>query len=229
MRKGTSRVWAIVTTVALALAGVVAVNIPAQRAEALSGKMFDPGLIIGDSVFYDFGSMTADQIQAFLDQQVPKCAIKPAVNSGDFTCLRYYRTDIPAMAADPGRCNAIDAQTNVLASTMISVISRACNINPRVMLVTLQKEQGLVTSTNPTWPDPKKPKDYRYKIATGFPAPTPVHAPPSVSSGRCTRPPVSSTGTATPRARSPTSRWVGTSQSTIRWPPFLVVEPRPFR
>ncbi|MEN9715664.1 MAG: hypothetical protein RJA35_1131 [Actinomycetota bacterium] len=177
MRKPTSRVWALITTVVLALSGVVGLSLPPQQAKALSGSMFDPGLIIGDSVFYDFGTMTDTDIQKFLDQQVPKCKLAPAAAVGDFTCLRYYRTDIPAMPAVAGRCNAIDAQSNVLASTMIMVIARACNINPRVILVTLQKEQGLVTSTNPFWPDSNgnpsttKPADYRYQIAMGFACP----------------------------------------------------------
>ena len=177
MFKPVSRVWAFITVVVLALSGVVGLNLPQQPAKALSGSMFDPGLIIGDSVFYDFGTMDAGDIQTFLDQQVPRCKLAPAAKVGDFTCLRYYRTDIPAMPAADGRCNAIDAQSNVLASKMIEIIARACNINPRVILVTLQKEQGLVTSTNPFWPDSSgnpstsKPADYRYQIAMGFACP----------------------------------------------------------
>jgi len=177
MKRPTTRVWAFITTVVLALSGVVGLTIQAPPAKALSGSMFDPGLIIGDSVFYDFGTMAGPEIQQFLDQQVPKCRLAPATNVGDFTCLRYYRTDIPAMPAADGRCAAIDAQSNVLASEMIAIIARACNINPRVILVTLQKEQGLVTSTNPFWPDSTgkqsttKPADYRYQIAMGFACP----------------------------------------------------------
>jgi LysM repeat protein len=177
MRIRSSRVWAFITTVVLALSSVVGLTIATTPAKALSGSMFDPGLIIGDSVFYDFGTMDAGDIQTFLDQQVPRCKLSPAASVGDFTCLRYYRTDIPAMAASPGRCNAIDATTDVRASKMIEIIARACNINPRVILVTLQKEQGLVTSTNPYWPDSSgnpsssKPADYRYQIAMGFNCP----------------------------------------------------------
>jgi len=177
MKIRSSRVWAFITTVVLALSSVVGLTIATPPAKALSGSMFDPGLIIGDSVFYDFGTMDAPEIQTFLDQQVPRCKLAPAVNVGDFTCLRYYRTDIPAMPASAGRCNAIDATTDVRASKMIEIIARACNINPRVILVTLQKEQGLVTSTNPYWPGTNgqpsttKPADYRYQIAMGFNCP----------------------------------------------------------
>ena len=99
MKIRSSRVWAFITTVVLALSSVVGLSITAPPAKALSGSMFDPGLIIGDSVFYDFGTMDAGDIQTFLDQQVPRCKLAPAANVGDFTCLRYYRTDIPAMPA----------------------------------------------------------------------------------------------------------------------------------
>jgi len=179
MTKPSTRVWAFITSLMLALSGVVGLTVASPPAKALSGSMFDPGLIIGDSVFYDFGTMGAGDIQDFLDQQVPKCRLAPAAKVGDFTCLRYYRTDIPAMPASDGRCAAIDATTDVRASKMIEIIARACNINPRVILVTLQKEQGLVTSTNPYWPDSKNPSqpsstrplDYRYQIAMGFNCP----------------------------------------------------------
>ena len=177
-----TRFWAFVTSVALALSGLVGLSITVQQqtpAKALSGSSFDPGLIIGDSVFYDFGATDAPSLQAFMDQQVPNCksTLPRNPSPGDFTCLRYYRTDIPAVAADPSRCDAIPATPNQTVAQMLVIIGRACNINPRVLLVTLQKEQGLVTSTNPYWPDSSggpsttKPADYRYQIAMGFNCP----------------------------------------------------------
>ena len=173
------RVWAIIVSAVLALSGVVGITAVSAPAQALSGSDFDPGLIIGDSVFYDFGATDANSLQTFMDQQVPHCKSTLPTNPapGDFTCLRYYRTDIPAMPASPGRCNAIDAASNQTVAQMLVIIGRACNINPRVLLVTLQKEQGLVTSTNPFWPDSSgnpsttKPQDYRYQIAMGFACP----------------------------------------------------------
>ena len=176
------RFWAFVTSVALALSGIVGLNVTVQQpqpAKALSGSSFDPGLIIGDSVFYDFGATDAPSLQAFMDQQVPNCKSGLPRNPapGDYTCLRYYRTDIPAMAADANRCDAIAATPNQTVAQMLVIIGRACNINPRVLLVTLQKEQGLVTSTNPYWPDASggpsttRPQDYRYQIAMGFNCP----------------------------------------------------------
>lgn len=42
-------------------------------ASALSGKDFNPGRIIDDSIFYNSNSMTVDQIQNFLNSKVPLC------------------------------------------------------------------------------------------------------------------------------------------------------------
>src|SRR5690606_404956 len=49
------------------------------------------------------------------------------------------------------------------AGTIISKVSRACNVSEKVLLVILQKEQGLVTHT---WPS-----DWRYDIAMGYACP----------------------------------------------------------
>ncbi|MFM5904821.1 MAG: LysM peptidoglycan-binding domain-containing protein [Micrococcales bacterium] len=159
------RLWAIVVSAALALTGVIGVQSPGDKALALDGSRFDPGLIISDSVFYDFGSMTVEQIQRFLDSKVSNCKLSPTAS---FTCLRHLKVNIQAMPAVDGRCEAIEAAESVSAAQMIYTVARACNINPRVLLVTLQKEQGLVTSTNPVWPDSSKPLDYRYRIAMGY-------------------------------------------------------------
>lgn len=165
MRSTPKRLWAIVVAAALALTGVIGLQTSNDKALALDGSRFDPGLIISDSVFYDFGSMTVEQIQRFLDSKVGNCKL-PATAS--FTCLRHLKVGISAMPAVEGRCDAIEAAESVSAAQMIYTVARACNINPRVLLVTLQKEQGLVTSTNPVWPNPDKPLDYRYRIAMGY-------------------------------------------------------------
>ena len=65
---------ATAVTLLLVAIGFVALG-PSQAANAeLSGKMFDPGLIISDSVFFDFGTMTVADIQRFLDTKVPICS-----------------------------------------------------------------------------------------------------------------------------------------------------------
>jgi len=137
---------------------------PTQQAEAAPpGSAFDPGYIVSDSVFYDFGSMTVEEIQAFLDSKVSDCrATDPAID-----CLKNIKVDIPETPAtgpnDVGPCSAIPAMPQASAAQIIYSVANACGINPKVLIVTLQKEQGLVTSTKPT--------DYMYRAAMGFGCP----------------------------------------------------------
>lgn len=59
------------------LALVAAVFAPASSADAADAKNFDPGYIISDSEFYDWDSMTAPQVQSFLEGVNPNCVAGP--------------------------------------------------------------------------------------------------------------------------------------------------------
>ncbi len=150
-----TRFTAIAVIALLAVFGLTKVN----EAKALSGKSFDPGLIISDSVFFDFGTMSVDDIQRFLESQVPECKSGPT----GMPCLRNYKTDTPEKLADIGKCAYMPAQKQISAAQIIYNIARACGINPRVLLVTLQKEQGLVQATIPS--------PYMYRAAMGYGCP----------------------------------------------------------
>lgn len=143
--------------------GFVGLSAPQPAEAAPPGSAFDPGLIISDSVFFDFGSMTVEEIQAFLDSMVETCrAEDPAID-----CLKNIRIDIPETPAttpeEVGPCAAIPAKPQATAAEVIHAVANACGINPKVIITTLQKEQGLVTSTKPT--------DYMYRAAMGFGCP----------------------------------------------------------
>jgi len=153
--KRLTKFW--VATVALLLTSLSLTAI--TSATALDGSKFDPGLIISDSVFFDFGTMTVEEIQRFLESQVPVCKS----GSTGMPCLKNYKADTPAKVADPGKCAAMPAKTNISGAQIIYDIARACGINPRVLLVTLQKEQGLVQSSIPS--------AYMYKAAMGYGCP----------------------------------------------------------
>jgi len=58
--------------VAVALVALPVTQAPKVEA-APPGSAFDPGLIISDSVFFDFGSMTLKQVQDFLNSRVADC------------------------------------------------------------------------------------------------------------------------------------------------------------
>ena len=153
IRNRFSRLVAILTSTLLVAAGFIAIAATgnSEKSEAAVASQFDPGLIIGDSVFYDFGTMTADDVQNFLESKLPSCN-----NANGMKCIKDFRMDTPAVIGEDGRCDSLPSQVNQSAARMIYVIANACKINPRVLIVTLQKEQGLITNGNPT----KRSYDY---------------------------------------------------------------------
>ena len=159
MFKALGKFWASILVGSLAVAGLVALPNQQEPAQALKGSMFDPGLIISDSVFYDFGTMSAADIQRFLDGRVSSCragANRPG-------CLKDYRLSTPGATGSPGRCESLPAKNDITAAELIYDVARACGINPRVILVKLQKEQGLVTSTDPS------PRAYDFALGMDCP------------------------------------------------------------
>jgi hypothetical protein len=114
-------------------------------------SQFQPGNIIADAVFFNRSSMTEAQIQSFLQSKVSSC------RSG-YTCLKDYYDTSRTTSAD-AMCGAYSGGVRERASRIIYKVAQACGINPQVILVMLQKEQGLVTST--------APGSYAYRAAMG--------------------------------------------------------------
>ena len=131
---------------AMSAVGVVALEGENTPAEAANAAWFNPGQIISDSAFYTSGTMSAADIQRFLNGKVAVCRADPTRPG----CLKDYRLSTPAVNGTAGRCASLPAKTNVSAAEVIYDVSIACGISPKVLLVKLQKEQGLVTSTNPS-------------------------------------------------------------------------------
>ncbi len=114
--------------------------IPAATAEA-TGSRFDPGNIVSDQVFYNSAAMTVDQIRIFIRAEGEGCTGPYCLKN-----LAVTTTDQPADAY----CEAYRGAANEDAAAVISKVSTACGVNPKVMLVTLQKESALLNRTNPT-------------------------------------------------------------------------------
>ncbi len=112
---------------------------PAPAEQATTGTAFDPGNIISDAVFYNTASMTVEQIRVFLRSEGEGCV-------GSY-CLKNLTLTTPDQPADR-YCAAYQGGTNEDAATVISKFSTACGISPQVMLVTLQKESGLLSRTD---------------------------------------------------------------------------------
>ncbi|MFJ3382303.1 hypothetical protein ACIPJ2_18040 [Curtobacterium sp. NPDC090217] len=106
-----------------------------DSASALSGSQFDPGNIIPDAEFYNGGGMSESSIQAFLNAQIGTCSSS--------SCLNVGRYSLNSHGAD-AMCNAVAGGSSLSAAQIIARVGAACSINPKVILVTLQKEQTLV-------------------------------------------------------------------------------------
>lgn len=157
MRRGIRFLYGCIIAVLLgALTGGVTTVVPAT---AISGRDFDPGHIISDDRFFDAAAMDEGQVQQFLNQRVSNCAA-----AAGYPCLRDFRTATTSRAAaGAGHCTAYQGEANESAARIIVKVARACGINPQVLLVMLQKEQTLVTSTSPT--------AYMYRSAMGYACP----------------------------------------------------------
>jgi hypothetical protein len=135
--------WVALATVGILVVGLAVgfvTNASVAPAAAATASDFNPGNIISDATFYNSSSMSSAQIQAFIDAKVSSCST---------TCLENYRMTTPTVAAN-SRCGPYNGVQSQLASDIIYNVAVACGINPQVLIVLLQKEQGLVTSTGPS-------------------------------------------------------------------------------
>lgn len=149
-----------VTTAVLAAMAVAATLLigsgegPRASATAMAAD-FDPGNIISDAVFFNPVALTDDQIQAFLTARGTNCV------AGSL-CLKAYTAGTLAEPAD-AFCRGYTGGLVQSAAQIIGGVARSCGINPQVLVVLLEKEQGLVSATRPT--------TSAYLAATGFGCP----------------------------------------------------------
>ena len=157
--------------VAIAAALVFGVS----SASAASG--FQAGRIIDDGEFFNGGGLDASTIQQFLNSKVPVCDTNGTKAYGGTTraaygtskgypppyiCLKDYRQNTPSRPAESGLCAAYTGG-NRSAAEIIQSVGQACGVNPKALIVLLEKEQSLVTDD---WPWPTQ-----YSSATGFGCP----------------------------------------------------------
>lgn len=105
---------------------VVFVYKPPQKVDA-----FDPSIIISDSVFENTASMNASQIDAFLNNIGSSC-IRQASGFVSPQPLGYSS-------------GAYRFGGNVTAGQSLASIAQNYNLNPQVLITTLQKEQAITT------------------------------------------------------------------------------------
>ncbi|HEX5797945.1 MAG TPA: hypothetical protein VFX79_01195 [Candidatus Saccharimonadales bacterium] len=140
-----------------------------QHTSALSGSQFRANRIIDDSLFYRSADMSPSQIQNFLNSKVPSCDTNHAETSSPndsgppYTCLKNFKQNTPSRTDGLGLCNPLGARSNRSAAAIIYDVSRVCGVSAKVIIVTLQKEQSLITDT---WP-----WDIQYRSAMGYGCP----------------------------------------------------------
>lgn len=118
-----------------------AVSPAAATAATTSG--FDAGFIVSDGVFFNSSAMTEGAIQSWIASKSASCVDYTSAGT-KYTCLKNYKSTSTTRLADHN-CSGISGRADELASTVIYRVARACGINPQVLLVTLQKEQGFIT------------------------------------------------------------------------------------
>jgi hypothetical protein len=159
MPRTAVKIWSMFLVAAMSVVGFVSSGVENSPAQAANASWFNPGQIISDNAFYNSRNMSVAEIQRFLDEKVAECkadASRPG-------CLKNYRLSTPAVAGATGRCSSVPAKRNITAAEVIYDVAIACGISPKVLIVKLQKEQGLVTSTNPS------PRAYEFALGMDCP------------------------------------------------------------
>lgn len=161
----------------LTLLSLSALAFSAPSANALSGSDWQAGRIIDDAVFFNPNTMDPASIQGFLNSKVPSCDTYGAQAYGGttrsaygaskgypapYTCLRNYSQDTPSKVAEAGLCEQYIGGTKSSAQIIYDV-SLSCGINPKVLIILLEKEQSLITDD---WP-----WSIQYRSATGYGCP----------------------------------------------------------
>lgn len=133
----------------------------ATNGTAANGLLgYDPNFLISDSVMYTpGGTMTTAQVQSFLNTQGASCV---KGNDGS-ACLKNATFNTPNRPVTKFCANAYTGRNGESAAAVIANSAKACGVNAQVLLTILQKEQGLITTTDPT--------RRKYDQATGFGCP----------------------------------------------------------
>lgn len=124
---------------------------PHDIRKAANLSLFRPGNIISNAVFFDSSTMNESQITTFLNQRVPRCATGA-------TCLKNFTQTTTTRPSD-SYCSGYSGATSETAARIIMKVAQSCGMNPQVLLVMLEKEQSLVTHTDPS--------AFRFRAAMG--------------------------------------------------------------
>ncbi len=124
-----------------------------------SAATFNPSYIISDGAFRDYNSMSAAQIDAFLNTFSSSCI---STNKG------FKAPSLTGYSPSTG----FTYGASVSAGNIIYTAAQVYGLNPKVILATLQKEQSLVTGGGGICSDPfTNTAKKRYTAAMGYNCP----------------------------------------------------------
>ncbi|WP_368501413.1 hemagglutinin [Actinomyces sp.] len=109
----------------------------------LDTEGFDPALLIDDEVFYDSTTMGEEEIASFIEEVNAGCR----TGADSTPCLAqasFDTEDRDPTVFCPGGYSGADSQS---AARIIAEVAASCDISPQVLLVLIQKEQGLLTAS----------------------------------------------------------------------------------
>lgn len=149
-------------------------------AAAVDPARFNASRIIDDGVFYNKDTMSIQQIQAFLDSNVPPCdtwGTQPSGYGGTraqyaasvgwpgppYVCLQNYQEN-PSNGETSFEKGGGQFQGGISSAHIIYNAAQQYGINPQVLLVLLKKEQGSLFYDD--WP-----LKSQYKYAMGYACP----------------------------------------------------------
>jgi hypothetical protein len=170
VRGTTPRLIAVLAATLLLATGLVVADATrsSDPAVAADGRLFNPGNIISDANFFNGAAMTEAQIQSFMNTMAPG-------GCGPNGCLKQYSQNTvnkPQHYSDTAgavQCTPYAGGAGESAARIIFKVQRACGISAKVILVTLQKERGLVTKTSPI------PADFTVAMGMGCPDTAPCN------------------------------------------------------
>lgn len=164
----TQRVFGLFVAATMA-ATMIAVPFGVSAHAAQGLEDFDPNNLMSDEAMYGAvsQSMSEEDISAFLADKGKRC-VRGKDGSACIKDARFNTQSFPASQWCPEPYQGAD---NESAAAVIAKSARACQISPKVLLVLLQKEQGLIQTTNPT--------KRAFDRATGFACPDTAPCDPS--------------------------------------------------
>ncbi|WP_126382970.1 hypothetical protein [Actinomyces howellii] len=112
----------------------------------LDTEGFDPALLIDDEVFYDSTTMSLEEIASFIEEVNAGC--RPGSDSTPCLAQASFDTeDQDPTVFCPGGYTGARSQS---VAQIIAEVAASCDLNPQVLLVLIQKEQGLLTASGST-------------------------------------------------------------------------------